>query len=308
MLWLWCRCSSRVHAVHPGVHVCPFLRRGRCTSCRRVLLGHYPSLRARRADAPTPGPTSLSVAHAGSRAACSPPVRLGHLGRTVDVVSGVHVRPGQRCSEKPPGGTAPGDTPWLQTTSALRALKSQRAVLPPMARTGFGPLKIRVLPGPYRLAVLRQVTSPLFQKLPGSTSPGFQILKKNPHSLPGVLLLGGRSTGTSRQWTHLNCFSSQRHSTLQHRKRPSNVLPKPRVSIRAMRKMRKCRSEDERERKTRTPEEAETRWSTSPGARVEHFKRLKAEQPLTDPSRRISPRDLSEEEARKWKKQSTTVK
>ena len=137
-----------------------------------------PSLRAQRADAPTPGPTPLSVAHAGSRAACSPPVRLGHLGRTVDVVSGVHVRPGQRCPEKPPGGTAPGDTPWLQTTSALRALKSQRAVLPPMARTGFGPLKIRVLPGPYRLAVLRQVTSPLFQKLPGSTSPGFQISKR----------------------------------------------------------------------------------------------------------------------------------
>ena len=108
-----------------------------------------PSLRARRADAPTTGPTPLSVAHAGSRAACSPPVRLGHLGRTVDVVSGVHVRPGQRCSETPPVGAAPRDTPWLQTASALRALKSRRAELPPMARTGFGPLKVRILPGPY---------------------------------------------------------------------------------------------------------------------------------------------------------------
>ena len=143
-----------------------------------------PSLRARRADAPTPGPTSLSVAHAGSRAACSPPVRLGHLGRTVDVVSGVHVRPGQRCSETPPGGTAPGDTPWLQTASALRALKSERAVVLPMARTGFNSLKVRVLPGPYRLAVLRQVTFPLFQKLPGSISPGFKKLQTGPASTP----------------------------------------------------------------------------------------------------------------------------
>ena len=45
------------------------------------------SLRARRADAPTPGPTPLCVAHAGSRAACSLPGALGtprsHSGRGV---------------------------------------------------------------------------------------------------------------------------------------------------------------------------------------------------------------------------------
>ena len=261
-----------------------------------------PSLRARRADAPTPGPTPLSVAHAGSRAAFSPPVRLGHLGRTVDVVSGVHVRPGQRCSETPPGGTAPGESPWLQTASALRALKSQRAVLPPMARTGFGPLKVRVLPGPCRLAVLRQVTSPLLQKLPGSTSPGFKNL--------GVLLLSGWTSGASRQWTRLNCSSSEVTSALLPVVHASTATPsalpfqtvsnKPipphcttvsghqSTRLNPTDKENKEKQKRGREgRKTSTPEEAETRWLTSQGARVEHFKRLKDEQPSTDPSRRI---------------------
>ena len=81
----------------------------------------------------------------------------------------------------------------------LRALKSQRAALLPMARTGFGHSMVWVLPGPCRLAVLRQVTS--------------TFLSKVAFKLQGVLLLGGRSTSTSRQWTHLNCSSSQRHTT-----------------------------------------------------------------------------------------------
>ena len=89
-----------------GVHVCFFL--GRLGSLHVVCLAEYSS------DHPFPKGTTgrrstawtnpLGVAHTGSRATCSPPVCLGHQGRTADVVSGVHVRPGQRCSETPPGG------------------------------------------------------------------------------------------------------------------------------------------------------------------------------------------------------------
>ena len=72
VLWLWCRCSSRVHAVLPGVHDCPFFAEGSLHVVSPSTARPPPSPRARRADGPTPGPTPLSVAHAGSRAACSP--------------------------------------------------------------------------------------------------------------------------------------------------------------------------------------------------------------------------------------------
>ena len=179
-----------------------------------------PSQRARRADAPALGPTPLSVAHAGYRAASSHPVCLGHLGRTVDVVSGVHVRPGQRCSETPPGGTAPGDTPWLQTASALRALKSQRAVLPPVARTGFGyhcghrtSLTMSTCrTSASHLSFILKVAKEYFSWL--------SDFKKIPHPLPGVLLLGGWTSGTSRftKASHTNMRCPPVKSTLRTEK------------------------------------------------------------------------------------------
>ena len=54
-------------------------------------------------------------------------------------------------------------------------------------------------------------------------------------------------------------------------------------------------------RKSRTPEEAETRWLTSQGARVEHFKRLKDEQPSTDPSQRIGTMLTTRACLKSWK-------
>ena len=137
----------------------------------------------------------LSVAHAGSRAACSHPVRLEHLGRTVDVVSGVHVRPGQRCSETPPGGTAPGDTPWLQTASALRALKSQRAVLPPMASTGFGYLCGQGTS--LTMSTCRTSVSllPFLLKVATEYFSWLSDFKQIPPPLPRVLLLSGMDLG-----------------------------------------------------------------------------------------------------------------
>ena len=92
-------------------------------------------------------------------------------------VARVNVRPRQRCSETPPGGTAPGDTTWLQTASALRALKCQRAVLLPMARTGFGYLCGQGTS--LTMSTCRTSASHLsfIFKSPRSTSPGFQISK-----------------------------------------------------------------------------------------------------------------------------------
>ena len=180
MLWLWWRCSSRVHSAAGCTRLFLSAEGSLHVVCLAEYCSGHPTAKGttcRRLNAWT---NPLGVAHTGSRAACSPPVRLGHLGRTLDMVSGVHVRPGQRCSETPSGGTAPDGTLWLETTSALRALKSQRAVLLPMARTGFGPWS-RVLSGPYRLAVLRQATSPK--------------CSKSAFSAPGVLLLPGNTLG-----------------------------------------------------------------------------------------------------------------
>ena len=137
--------------------------------------------------------------------------------RTVDVVSGVHVRPGQRCSETPPGGTAPGDTPWLQTASALRALKSQRAVLLPMARTGFGYLCGQGTS--QTVSTCRTSASHLpfiFKGRQGVLLLAFR-LQKAPHPLPGELLLGGWTSGTFRftKASHTNMRCPPVKSTLR---------------------------------------------------------------------------------------------
>ena len=161
-----------VHTVLQGVHVFLFFGWSRCTSCVWPNTARTtPSLRARRADAPPPEPTPLA-SHTPELVAL-PPVCLGHLGRTADVVSGVRVRSCQRCSETPPGGAAPEAHPGFQRP---REEEATRRCLP-MARTGFGPL---AAPGASRY----HVTSP------------FIVSKKVRHPL---------SKSTTPDWMDLGC-------------------------------------------------------------------------------------------------------